>query len=501
MTQHPLYTTDTTMSLVATPYLYHHQSLSHSRSHSDHTNQNHSRSHSDPTKNQSSGSGFHHLKTPDSDCRKMSLESSSTPLKRRRLDLRTDVESDGEIYSYKKSRTAPSSPPYDLTLKSPLLQSAKFMLNTPMPSSDPIAESVATTVSPVKSSSAMVDSIEEYPDTCYRYSASAALDKVSEHEDPYNQEWKQRLEILVKADDPVIYSKFKDYCKEVSKSPLQTHVVTFNSKISKRIQKTTNKKLADIIASRYQQNEKMKISSIINFPFENNYTYQSTGYLKDIDTLTHNHELYRRNSSINLSKYNHIFSKMTNEDEMVLDANRKRLLQQQRRKSKGESMETGLVTTDLPFNFSSSSKDRFAPNYQAEHKFVNTVQVKNPKTPATPRQTLLPSPATSPSSKFSVTSSGNHYHVRTCISCKSVQSPCWRPSWSISSGQLCNSCGLRYKKTGAHCLNEKCLRIPAKGEWTLMKNRGKLEFFDSKTNTMKHCYKCLHCGGEVEVNE
>lgn len=95
--------------------------------------------------------------------------------------------------------------------------------------------------------------------------------------------------------------------------------------------------------------------------------------------------------------------------------------------------------------------------------------------------------------------------VRSCISCHNSQSPCWRPSWSSTEGQLCNSCGLRYKKTGARCLNEKCLRIPAKGEWTLMKNKGRTtcHVFDSEGVKIGEtvAYKCLHCDGEVEVAE
>ncbi|GMF06383.1 unnamed protein product [Ambrosiozyma monospora] len=93
----------------------------------------------------------------------------------------------------------------------------------------------------------------------------------------------------------------------------------------------------------------------------------------------------------------------------------------------------------------------------------------------------------------------HHHHSspRICISCHSSQSPCWRPSWSLTEGQLCNSCGLRYKKTKARCLNPDCLRIPAKGEWTLMKNKGKVLI--EATGNMS--YKCLHCDGEVAVDE
>lgn len=96
-----------------------------------------------------------------------------------------------------------------------------------------------------------------------------------------------------------------------------------------------------------------------------------------------------------------------------------------------------------------------------------------------------------------------HHHnqnKRKCISCGSDQSPCWRPSWSTSAGQLCNSCGLRYKKTGARCMDKSCGRIPAKGEWTAMKSRGKVNIVDEDGSSHLG-YKCLHCGGEVEVKE
>lgn len=49
-----------------------------------------------------------------------------------------------------------------------------------------------------------------------------------------------------------------------------------------------------------------------------------------------------------------------------------------------------------------------------------------------------------------------------CVSCKGRKSPCWRPSWSSEAGQLCNSCGLRFRKTRIRCVD--CLYIPAKIE-------------------------------------
>lgn len=95
---------------------------------------------------------------------------------------------------------------------------------------------------------------------------------------------------------------------------------------------------------------------------------------------------------------------------------------------------------------------------------------------------------------FSVKMGSNSYHHRRrCISCGSDQSPCWRPSWSPSAGQLCNSCGLRYKKTGARCTSPSCGRIPAKGEWVMMKRNA--------SGQDPPEYHCLSCGGHVAVGE
>lgn len=82
---------------------------------------------------------------------------------------------------------------------------------------------------------------------------------------------------------------------------------------------------------------------------------------------------------------------------------------------------------------------------------------------------------------------------RVCISCGSDLSPCWRPSWSPKEGQLCNSCGLRYKKTSARCLNHLCRKIPAKGEWASMVSKG-MALYDGV-----QAYSCLGCGYKVET--
>lgn len=101
-----------------------------------------------------------------------------------------------------------------------------------------------------------------------------------------------------------------------------------------------------------------------------------------------------------------------------------------------------------------------------------------------------------PSSSSTTSYSTPSYGKRRCISCGSDQSPCWRPSWSASAGQLCNSCGLRYKKTGARCTESDCGRIPAKGEWAVMRNTAK-----RNPDTGRMDYACIYCRGVVEVNE
>ncbi|KAG2734610.1 hypothetical protein G9P44_002616 [Scheffersomyces stipitis] len=122
------------------------------------------------------------------------------------------------------------------------------------------------------------------------------------------------------------------------------------------------------------------------------------------------------------------------------------------------------------------------PAAQQSHKFI---PITPPSSKSKSRTELLKSP---PKHHY------NHHSPRVCISCGSDQSPCWRPSWSIKEGQLCNSCGLRYKKTSARCLNNNCKKIPAKGEWSLMQSKGKTMFDDGHDG-----YSCLECGWRVEI--
>lgn len=116
--------------------------------------------------------------------------------------------------------------------------------------------------------------------------------------------------------------------------------------------------------------------------------------------------------------------------------------------------------------------------------------------------TIRYAPITPPSAKTDLAQSPNryknHHHagVKRCLSCNLDQSPCWRPSWLIKNGQLCNSCGLRYKKTQARCLNMMCKKVPAKGEWAFMQSKGTVTFEDGNEG-----YSCLECTSRVLVGE
>ncbi|KAK9485976.1 hypothetical protein V1527DRAFT_407649 [Lipomyces starkeyi] len=140
---------------------------------------------------------------------------------------------------------------------------------------------------------------------------------------------------------------------------------------------------------------------------------------------------------------------------------------------------------------SSASSSTTSSSISAQPGAFTSPKASRPKTERvdaslrSPSRSVSPSPISKPSSP-----SMQANHNRRCISCGSDQSPCWRPSWSIEAGQLCNSCGLRYKKTGARCLSASCGRIPAKGEWVTMRS----------TQVPGH-YSCLYCGGGVAVGE
>lgn len=97
-------------------------------------------------------------------------------------------------------------------------------------------------------------------------------------------------------------------------------------------------------------------------------------------------------------------------------------------------------------------------------------------------------------------SSGSNSNViRKCVSCHSTDSPCWRPSWSGKrQDQLCNSCGLRYKKTHTRCLNESCRKIPTKGELSIMKSNG-ISRKQNLDGSVSEGYTCLFCNSMTDT--
>ena len=95
--------------------------------------------------------------------------------------------------------------------------------------------------------------------------------------------------------------------------------------------------------------------------------------------------------------------------------------------------------------------------------------------------------------------SPHHLHIRKCVSCQSSDSPCWRPSWSGKKhDQLCNSCGLRFKKTHTRCLNDTCKKIPTKSELTIMKSNGIITESMSD-GAIVEGYRCLFCNNITET--
>lgn len=94
----------------------------------------------------------------------------------------------------------------------------------------------------------------------------------------------------------------------------------------------------------------------------------------------------------------------------------------------------------------------------------------------------------------------HHHAIRTCVSCQSSDSPCWRPSWSKrKQDQLCNSCGLRFKKTHTRCLNDSCRKIPTKGELNIMKSNGMDKDSVEGLEGLREGFRCLFCNSITET--
>ncbi|SCW01848.1 LAFE_0E08592g1_1 [Lachancea fermentati] len=135
------------------------------------------------------------------------------------------------------------------------------------------------------------------------------------------------------------------------------------------------------------------------------------------------------------------------------------------------------------------------------HTFI----VNEPRTPITKSNIAAGSPGSGEFIRQDNTAkkvtSPRRSSARTCISCHSSDSPCWRPSWTDKKqDQLCNSCGLRYKKTHTRCLNDSCRKIPSKGELAMMKANGVIrQTLDD--GTIIEGLGCLFCNSIVETRD
>lgn len=257
----------------------------------------------------------------------------------------------------------------------------------------------------------------------------------------------------------------------------------------------------------------------INFPYESNYTYLNKTYMVDVERYPEYLELAQ--SLIKLSKpqtktpdqvyaslhkplskpeksspnqnhthiYNPIHSPDSSHSQPMFLSHSHQGTQNPKPYHHGSSYSSPLVALMpvMPLSYLTPENSFEA---KQDHKEKKVSQQRTRFIPITPpsvknksRSELMKSPPRI-----------NPATPRVCISCGSDQSPCWRPSWSIKEGQLCNSCGLRYKKTGARCLNNDCKKIPAKGEWALMQSKGKTAFDG------ENAYGCLDCGSKVELN-
>lgn len=285
---------------------------------------------------------------------------------------------------------------------------------------------------------------------------------------------------------------------------------SFDSKISSKIQLNNNSG---------------NIYKKINFPYESNYTYLNKTYLNDVKhypeylELAAESLLQLKERQMQPSQHHHHHQQQQQQQPVHIQS-----IPSQSQSSHATVIPpiqalpiqstavpvvapqlapyTFLHNSSIPSTTTTPNTTNTAPAYHNQHQQTPPIVPQQPE----PKQTMVSThkfiPITPPSSSKKSRSDllksppRNHHHhaPRVCISCGSDQSPCWRPSWSIKEGQLCNSCGLRYKKTKARCLNENCKKIPAKGEWTLMQSKGKEVFEDGIEG-----YSCIACGWRVEV--
>ncbi|KAG0342478.1 DNA-binding transcription repressor [Podila humilis] len=85
---------------------------------------------------------------------------------------------------------------------------------------------------------------------------------------------------------------------------------------------------------------------------------------------------------------------------------------------------------------------------------------------------------------------GGRQTAKHCEACGADDTPCWRPGY-IGNTVLCNSCGLRYKKSNVFCTKLDCKYIPLKTEYASM-----------EAERIKHDrdhLRCINCKGNVAL--
>lgn len=272
---------------------------------------------------------------------------------------------------------------------------------------------------------------------------------------------------------------------------------------------------------------KVETERKINFPYESNYTYLNKTYLTDVEKYPEYLELAQSlvqlsNSAIpnqpraytsssprnhGASKFNKLPPLYPYQLEEQRAEEKEQLYQQQLQEQRAaeeraqqQYYQTYQQPQQQPYYYQPYPTFITSPTASVYPYQANYQKPEQPVTP--PKKHTKFIPITPPSTKQkartdAVRSPPKHNNPpRVCLSCGSDQSPCWRPSWSSKDGQLCNSCGLRYKKTAARCLNNECKKIPAKGEWSLMQTKGTIVFDDGSEG-----YSCLECSHRVEVNK
>ncbi|ODV82473.1 uncharacterized protein CANTADRAFT_43548 [Suhomyces tanzawaensis NRRL Y-17324] len=402
----------------------------------------------------------------------------------------------------KRSRTAPPSPPsppyesassplsYSLSIKpTKYSRSLRSRSLSPNKRFNPISPSHSPNSSPVSQPSqpekiklpgisSVLNSAIAKDTKLKPIAPTVSLDYFDTYK-PNDENWRYELLDTINRGSKHFNLDQYNYLNKVKPTPLPlpSYKPSFDTRISSKIAKPPV--LPSINQIHHSERK-------INFPYESSYTYLNKTYLNDVEKYPEYLELAQ--SLIQLSKPGHP------QTAYEPPSPRHETLPPRQPPSPLAHAQVPVQTQPSPVPQVASY---YSPPTSHEQVLQPPAVVTPTKSPVHSHKFIPISPQLAKKPKSDVTKSPPKQHgtnPRVCISCGSEQSPCWRPSWSIKEGQLCNSCGLRYKKTSARCLNKSCKKIPAKGEWSLMQSKGKISFEDGEVG-----HSCLECGWRVEV--